>query len=676
MKMMLINESTPAILLDFSANLLLLFGTILLYQISKFRPKQKGWIKNGVVGVFVGMIGVMSMLFPFTFETGLIFDARSVLFTVSGYFFGPLVTFVGALIAMSYRLYLGGGGVYAGIATIAITSLSGIAWTKIEPKLPQSWPKFFNFYLLGFIAHILTILCQLLIIPFTSVIPAIRNIAIPFLVVYPIAVVILALSIENHKQRLLGEATILHQKLLLQSSIDSAEQIEIYALDRDFNYLSFNKFHADSMMRYYGKKPEIGDNFLSFVTEDSFRKRLKNEIGLALSGTNHVTEAEIEVSPGKFFESHYNPIVNNQGLIIGVGVFAQEITSRIKNEKEILHLSYHDSLTGLKNRRYYQEELDRLESDPNRLYTFAFFDINGLKVMNDAFGHHTGDHLLKVVCTIVSNHLPDNASFLRIGGDEFFIIFYDMREEAVLPIIDMVDHAIGQEAINGIRLSVSFGVQEHRLNETVMDSIRMAEKKMYNKKLSEVTSSRHETIRAILNTLHVKSNREESHSIRVSLICQKIGEALSLRREEIELLKLMATLHDIGKIAVDQSILNKPGPLTESEWGEIKKHPETGYHILLASPEYAEIAEDILSHHERYDGKGYPRGLKGEDIPFRSRIIAIADSYDAMTTDRPYRDALSSKQAYEEIKRNSGTQFDPDLVRVFLDFLDKTESPI
>jgi HD-GYP domain-containing protein (c-di-GMP phosphodiesterase class II) len=272
--------------------------------------------------------------------------------------------------------------------------------------------------------------------------------------------------------------------------------------------------------------------------------------------------------------------------------------------------------------------------------------------------------------------LPDNATFLRIGGDEFFIIFYDMREEAVLPIIDMIDHTIGQESINGIRLSVSFGVQEHQLSETVMDSIRMAEKKMYNKKLSEVTSSRHETIRAILNTLHVKSNREESHSIRVSLICQKIGEALNLRREEIELLRLMATLHDIGKIAIDQSILNKPGPLTEAEWGEIKKHPETGYHILLASPEYAEIAEDILSHHERYDGKGYPRGLKGEDIPFRSRIIAIADSYDAMTTDRPYRDAMSSKQAYEEIKRNSGTQFDPAIAKVFLELLDKAETPI
>lgn len=673
---LLINQASSGVILDFSANLLLLFGTILLYQISRFKPKQKGWIKNGVVGVIIGLIGMMTMMFPFTMETGLIFDARSVLFTVSGYFFGPIVTMIGAIIAMAYRLSIGGGGMYAGLATITATSLIGIAWTKIELKLPRNWPTFFNLYLLGFIAHIATLLCQMLIIPSSNIIPAIRNVAIPFLVFYPLAVVILGLSIENHKKRLQAEESILRQKLLLQSSIDSAEQIEIYALDLNYNYLSFNKFHADSMTRYYGKTPSIGDNFLSFVVEDSFRKRLKREIETAIKGKSLLTEAEIEVSPGKFFESHYNPIIDKNGHIIGVGVFAQEITNRIKNEQEILHLSYHDSLTGLKNRRFYQEELDRLESDPNRVYTFAFFDINGLKVMNDAFGHHTGDHLLKLVCATVSNHLPDNATLIRIGGDEFFIIFYDMHEDAVLPIIDSIDHMISKESINSIRLSVSFGVQEHHPKETIMDSIRYAEKKMYNKKLSEVTSSRHETIRAILNTLHVKSNREESHSIRVSLICQKIGEAMKFRREELELLKLMATLHDIGKIAIDQSILDKRGPLTEQEWFEIKKHPETGYHILLASPEYAEIAEDILSHHERFDGKGYPRGLKGKDIPIRARIISLADSYDAMTSDRPYRDAMTPSQAYEEIKRNIGTQFDPDIATLFLQLLDQAETPI
>ena len=376
-------------------------------------------------------------------------------------------------------------------------------------------------------------------------------------------------------------------------------------------------------------------------------------------------------SPGKYYESHYNPIIDSNHQIIGVSVFAQEVTQRINDAKQILHLSYHDSLTGLKNRRFYQEEIERLEEDSSRTLTFVLFDINGLKIMNDAFGHHTGDLLLKNVTNIIKDNIPEQSSFMRIGGDEFVIIFYDMNERASRAIIDKVDDLVREETINGIHFSVSFGVEEHHHDETIVDSIRRAEKKMYTKKLSEVTSSRHETIRAILNTLHIKNKREESHSARVSLICQKLGEALRLRREEIDLLKVMANLHDIGKIAIDDAILNKPGKLNEHEWSEIKKHPETGYHILLASPEYAEIAEDILSHHERWDGKGYPRGLKGQDIPYRARIIAIADSYDAMTSERPYRQAMSKQQALQEIKSNSGTQFDPKLARIFVDHVEK-----
>jgi HD-GYP domain-containing protein (c-di-GMP phosphodiesterase class II) len=140
-----------------------------------------------------------------------------------------------------------------------------------------------------------------------------------------------------------------------------------------------------------------------------------------------------------------------------------------------------------------------------------------------------------------------------------------------------------------------------------------------------------------------------------------------MRKDEINLLKVISNLHDIGKIAIDEQILNKPGKLNEEEWAEIKRHPEIGYRILSSSSEYAEISEDILSHHERWDGDGYPQGLKGKDIPYRARIIAIADAYDAMTSDRPYRKALSKEEALAEIIRCSGTQFDPSIARKFVD---------
>ena len=143
--------------------------------------------------------------------------------------------------------------------------------------------------------------------------------------------------------------------------------------------------------------------------------------------------------------------------------------------------------------------------------------------------------------------------------------------------------------------------------------------------------------------------------------------------DELDLLKLISELHDIGKIAIDDSILNKPGKLDDKEWEAIKKHPEIGYRILSATPEYSEIAQDILSHHERYDGKGYPRGLVGEEIPIRARIISIADAFDAMISDRPYRKAMTTYEAIEEIKRNSGSQFDPEISKIFLDLFEEIE---
>lgn len=149
-----------------------------------------------------------------------------------------------------------------------------------------------------------------------------------------------------------------------------------------------------------------------------------------------------------------------------------------------------------------------------------------------------------------------------------------------------------------------------------------------------------------------------------------------MKNEEISLLKAISNLHDIGKIAIDDAILNKPGKLDEREWEQIKRHPEIGYRILSTSPEYAEIAQDILSHHERYDGKGYPRGLKESNIPIRARIITIADSYDAMVSERPYRKPLTHQQAIDEIKRNLGTQFDPHIGQVFIELYERQHEVI
>ena len=174
-------------------------------------------------------------------------------------------------------------------------------------------------------------------------------------------------------------------------------------------------------------------------------------------------------------------------------------------------------------------------------------------------------------------------------------------------------------------------------------------------------------IQSILNTLTEKYNEEKVHSDSVSKYCKAVGEDMQLRKDEITELELAGMVHDIGKISLPDAILKKPGKLTEKEWEIIRNHTVNGYQILRAADKYSNIAEFAMSHHERMDGKGYPNGLKGEEIPLFSRIISVADAYEAMTSDRPYRKAMKKQEAIEELKKHSGTQFDSGIVELFID---------
>jgi len=157
------------------------------------------------------------------------------------------------------------------------------------------------------------------------------------------------------------------------------------------------------------------------------------------------------------------------------------------------------------------------------------------------------------------------------------------------------------------------------------------------------------------------------HSRRVSQLCEQMGEALGLNEDKVKELKAVGLLHDIGKIAIDEAILNKNGTLNEEEWVEVRKHPEIGYRILSTVNNMSEMAEFVLSHHERWDGKGYPQGLSGEQIPLESRIIGIADAYDAMVSERSYKKSLTKEEAIKELTENAGTQFNAECVRVFIE---------
>ncbi len=220
----------------------------------------------------------------------------------------------------------------------------------------------------------------------------------------------------------------------------------------------------------------------------------------------------------------------------------------------------------------------------------------------------------------------------------------------------------------GFDLSLAFGYgTKNHTEESLPDVIKEATGSMYSRKLLTQSSSHSSILSAVVATVYERSEETEAHALRLSDISKKIALKLGLPQSEIDEIEVFAMLHDIGKVGIDDRILNKPGRLTEEEWTIMKKHPEIGYRIAKASPELEVVAEYILAHHERWDGKGYPKGLAGEDIPLPSRIIAIADTYDAMTEDRVYRKALSEEEAVREIIANSGKQFDPQIVTLFLE---------
>lgn len=362
------------------------------------------------------------------------------------------------------------------------------------------------------------------------------------------------------------------------------------------------------------------------------------------------------------------PILQENGEIVGVVLVFRDVTEKKERQKEILYLSYHDQLTGLYNRRFYEEELKRLNIERNLPITIVMGDVNGLKLINDSFGHVTGDELLKKVAEVITKGCRADEIIARLGGDEFVILLPRTDAIETQQIIKRINDLSLKQKIGDLDISISFGYEtKNNSQESIEEVFKKAEDHMYKKKLCESPGVREKTISAIINTLNVKNKREGDHSLRVSALCKRMGEALELPEYENEELKSIGLLHDIGKIAIDQNVLNKPGKLTENEWKEIKRHPEIGYRILGTVSDLSEMAEYELAHHERWDGKGYPRGLKGEEIPFVSRIITIADAYDAMTSERSYRSPLPEKLVIEELQKNAGIQFDPKLVSIFIE---------
>lgn len=478
--------------------------------------------------------------------------------------------------------------------------------------------------------------------------------------------------VEDITQRKHMEKIIFEEKERLKTTLLSIGD-GVISTDNHGNVLFLNK--VAEQLTGWAQEEAFGRSLEEvFHTISEFtREKCENPVFNVLETGNIIELANDTILISKdgtqrHIEDSAAPIMGKNSNINGVVLVFRDVTEEKERQAKIQYLSFHDQLTGLNNRRFFEDELRRIDTTSNLPITLVMIDVNGLKLTNDAFGHLLGDKLLQRVAEILRKECRNEDIIARIGGDEFVILLPKTSSEEAERFLNRINAVITQEKINSMSVSVSYGWETKRETEEDLSSIfKKAEDYMYRRKLSESTSMRYKTIEVIIKTLYEKNEREEKHSIRVSELCTQIALALDLNTININELRTVGLMHDIGKIAIDDKILDKSGTLSDSEWLEIKRHPEIGYRILSSLNEYAPLAEYVLAHHERWDGKGYPKGLKGEDIPWQSRIIAVADAYDAMTSHRPYRQALSRGAAIEIIKTNAGTYFDPKITKVFVE---------
>jgi len=348
----------------------------------------------------------------------------------------------------------------------------------------------------------------------------------------------------------------------------------------------------------------------------------------------------------------------------------RDIDERIKAQQKIKYLSYHDYLTDLFNRYFFEQELKRLDS--SRLYPICviILDINGLKLVNDTFGRKEGDEILKKTAKIIKKCFRKEDIVARYGGDEFIILLTSTSKNVASKAVDRVNKDFKETFKKEFVSSISFGIAVKKSDdEDINDLVNDAEDSMYRRKLVEKQSSHSSIITSLQRALAERNYETYEHMERMKEYALKLGKEIKLSRDELSELGLLSALHDIGKISITDNIVLKPSKLTASEFEQMKKHSEIGHKIASTNPDLATIADGILYHHERWDGNGYPMGLKGEEIPLMARIITIVDSYDAMTSNRIYRKSQGKKYAVKELKENAGKQFDPVLTEHFIKIL-------
>ena len=365
-----------------------------------------------------------------------------------------------------------------------------------------------------------------------------------------------------------------------------------------------------------------------------------------------------------FYEARFQVSDNKEILII-----IRDMTERILLEHKLREMTEKDGLTQLYNRRKFEEVMKQYHNQDIRNLAVLSIDVNGLKFINDTLGHLSGDRIIIAAATIISDTFSPYGCVSRIGGDEFGVIIKDIEIEQIESLLTlMVKKATEYNLSDKTKgLSLAYGYSYHNNGIALMELMfQEADNNMYQNKLLKKESIRNTFVKTFLTALEHKNYYSEKQAASFEKLATQMGIEIGLSEEKMDSLILLTRFHNIGLVGIPDSILKKDGPLNEIEWKVMKTHPSIGERIALEASEIRQIAPMILNHHEAWDGSGYPIGLSGEDIPIECRIFTIIDSFYAMISDRPYRMAMTKKNALSEIKSASGKKYSPRLVSVFL----------
>ncbi|MGL5151689.1 MAG: sensor domain-containing diguanylate cyclase/phosphohydrolase [Clostridium sp.] len=458
-----------------------------------------------------------------------------------------------------------------------------------------------------------------------------------------------------------------NNKNLLQTIFDNIPDF-IFFKDTNGYYKGCNKAFSENILNIFSDSLE-GKTDYDLHPKDIAESFIEADKRIMETRQKETVHISVPTPQGDtiYMENVKAPILGDDDTVKGIVGISRNINYRKQFEEELYRLSYTDNLTGLYNRTYFIDRIEKLFKKEYLPLSIIMGDINGLKIINDSLGHLEGDQLLSKISNIILSSTRKCDYVFRWGGDEIIILMPNSNEHVCQNLIDKIYKKCEAYPSQKIPLSIALGSSViTSLNTNIDDALKIAEDKVYRNKLLQTKSFRSSVIDSLLRSLMEKSEETEQHTERLNEYAVKVGKVLGLQSWELDELSLVCNLHDIGKIGIPEEILKKPGKLTNEEYEIMKQHCEKGYRITQSIPELTHISRAVLAHHERYDGKGYPLGLSGENIPLISRIVTVVDSYDAMTNDRCYRKGMSKKEASDELLRNAGLQFDPNVVDIFL----------